>query len=589
MTKLMPAPTEPMAVARELIKDFTTEDGCLKLRYWRGDWLRWDGSRWTLDEEAARRAHLYRHLADATYIHVAKTRDGETRETRRWQPNRRKIADVIDALAAIVHLPEFVESPSWIDTTTPPYPASEVVACQNGLLHVPTRTVLPATPKFFSRVSVPFDYDPDAPEPKRWIEFLGQLWPDDLADQEQAQANVDAVKALQEAFGYFVSGRSDLQKIPMLIGPTRGGKGVVARTLTGLIGHGNVAAPTLPSLGTNFGLQPLIGKTIAIVSDARIDGISTTQIAERLLSISGEDSVTIDRKYLPTWTGKLPTRFLILSNELPRFGDASAAIAHRFLILNLQVSFLGKENPHLTDELREELPGILLWALDGLDRLTAQGRFTMPKTSIEATAELVNIASPATAFVRDECEVGADKSVPVKELFDAWREWCEEGDHKSGDVQKFGRDLRAVVAGLKRSKIYVDKVRIPHFVGVTLRVGRDAGEDKKSKHHNAEGRGPSRPKPVTSDDAEAVTRPTNALSQPENDGPRWAATPPIVEPTRDETPPKRPRTVEASKPKPLKKRCEVCRKSFTPKRADAKYCSPAHRTAAYAQRKKDGS
>ena len=91
--------------------------------------------------------------------------------------------------------------------------------------------------------------------------------------------------------------------------------------LAALVGKGNAAGPTLASLGTNFGLAPLLGKPLALVSDARLGGSDVHQIVERLLSISGEDMLTIDRKYREPWTGKLPSRFLILSNELPRFGD----------------------------------------------------------------------------------------------------------------------------------------------------------------------------------------------------------------------------------------------------------------------------
>ena len=85
-------------------------------------------------------------------------------------------------------------------------------------------------------------------------------------------------------------------------------------------------------------------------------------LVERLLSISGEDSLTIDRKYEDYWFGKLDSRFMILSNELPAFGDASGAIATRFVVLALTRSWLGRENHHLTDGLLDELPGILLGA-----------------------------------------------------------------------------------------------------------------------------------------------------------------------------------------------------------------------------------
>ena len=104
----------------------------------------------------------------------------------------------------------------------------------------------------------------------------------------------------------------------------------MGRVLTALLGKSNVCAPTLASLSQCFGLWPLIGKQLAIISDARLGGRADQQaIAERLLSISGEDGITIDRKYLVQWTGRLTTRFVIMTNELPRITDASGALASR--------------------------------------------------------------------------------------------------------------------------------------------------------------------------------------------------------------------------------------------------------------------
>ena len=99
-------------------------------------------------------------------------------------------------------------------------------------------------------------------------------------------------------------------------------------------------------MNTNFGLSPLIGKPLAIIADARL-GNSALTIVERLLSITGEDTLTVDRKYREPWTGRLPTRFVVLTNELPEFKDCVRSLANQFLTLRMTESFLGRENPGL--------------------------------------------------------------------------------------------------------------------------------------------------------------------------------------------------------------------------------------------------
>lgn len=424
----VPPPNEPLAVAHHLLPDWEHQ-GERTLRHWRGAWMRWRRSHWAESEPGEIRAELYERLGNALYDTV----DGP----KPWAPTRRKLADLEDALAARVFLSTDVDAPTWLDGSDHHGP---IVACRNGLLRVRDRQLMEHSPGFFNLAACPFNFDSKAPEPKRWLEFLHQLWPDD----EQA------ISALQEFFGYVLSGRTDQHKIMLIVGPTRSGKGTIGRVLTELVGRKNMAGPTLASLGTNFGLAPLLGKPLAIVSDARLGGGGTHQVVERLLTISGEDTIDVDRKYREPWTGRLPTRFLILSNELPNFADASGAIARRFIILTMQHSFLGKENHNLTRELLEELPGILNWALDGLARLEQQGTFTEPESSVSAIQAMVDNASPMTAFVRECCDVRPDGTVPVSDLYRAWQQWCgEQGRTHPGTLQTFGRQLQAVIAQVR--------------------------------------------------------------------------------------------------------------------------------------------
>jgi len=494
--EILPAPSAPMAVARVLMCDFTIDD-CQTLRSWRGGWMRWQQSHWADVEEAELRATFYRRLENAEYVDETT----KTPKVKPWGPNRHKVADVLAALAAVAHLPESIDPPSWLvsrdESRLNPlwptrYEASQMVACTNGLLHVGTRKLVDLTPRYFNRVAVPFDYDAATPWPARWLAFLDELWPDDP----------DSIKALQEFFGYVLSGRTDLHKILLLIGPPRSGKGTIARVLAALVGKGNAAGPTLASLGTNFGLQPLLGKPLAVVSDARLGGASVHQVVERLLSVFGEDMLTVDRKYREPWTGKLPTRFLVLSNELPRFGDASGAIAHRFIVTTMYKSFLGRENTKLTGELLTELPGILRWALDGLDRLAAGSAFTEPASSTDAIIALQDLVSPVAAFVRDVCTVGAGHEVGVTELYTAWKQWAEDNGHRPGSQQVLGRDLRAVVPQLQMRRPREGVTQTRRYFGISLSAAhngfsRDSSrlnpaDDLPTSAHNGADRGPSR-------------------------------------------------------------------------------------------------
>src|SRR5262249_11201916 len=203
--------------------------------------------------------------------------------------------------------------------------------------------------------------------------------------------------------------RLDLHKIFVMVGPTRGGKGDIARIETALIGERNVCGPTLSSLGGEFGLAPLLGKSLAGISDPRSGGGKhSSVVVDRLLSNRGDDTIEVNRKSPDQWTGHLPARLHLISNDPPRLGDASSAIVGRLVLLLTTESWLGKEDSKLEADLRKELAGILNWSLDGLQRLTVdnENHFTRVEAAEEAITINGDLASPVGAFVRDKSGVG---------------------------------------------------------------------------------------------------------------------------------------------------------------------------------------
>jgi putative DNA primase/helicase len=448
-------PTDPYPCAlRFLEKHHTGADGLL-LRHHRGDFYRHAGTHWPVAEDAVIRREVYRYLAGAGRV--------VGNRVLPVKPTSAKVNDFLDALKAAALLEAGTTAPGWIASGTG-HTADELVPMKNGLLHLPTGELLPPTPKFFNNNVLPFDYDPATQEPKKWLAFLDSVWPDDQ----------EASSTLQEEMGYLVSGDRRQQKVFLHVGPPRSGKGTIGRIIHELLGRENVAGPTLADLANNFGLAPLIGKSVAVISDARLSGRSDAAvIAERLLSISGEDAITIDRKHREHWTGTLPTRFVLLTNELPRIADASGALASRFVILTMTRSFLGREDQGLFERLKKELPAIFNWAVQGWRRLAERGRFVMPESSAAAVEDIEALSSPILAFLKASCRVEPGARVECREIYDRWCRWCEaQGRREPGTTQTFGRDLRAAVPGLKITHPRVEGVPTRFYEGVGLRVMR---------------------------------------------------------------------------------------------------------------------
>lgn len=417
-----------------------------------GGFYAWSGNAYPELDASDLRASLYGFLDQCA------ARDDKDKEPKPFRPNKSRVANVVDGLQAAANLSSTIAAPAWLDQA-PDLDPRDIIACQNGLLHLPTLALLPHTPLFFVHNAIEFAYEADASAPQ-WLDFLCQLWPNDP----------ESIDTLQEIFGLCLTADTRHQKAFLLIGPKRSGKGTIARILIALVGRCNAVSPTLASLGERFGLAPLIGKLLAVISDARL-GAKADQhaIAESMLRISGEDDVTADRKNRDAWTGRMRVRFLVISNELPRLADASGALASRFIILRLVESFYGREDQGLTVKLETELPGILNWAIAGLQRLRGRGYFTQPSSAAEAFQELEDLGSPIGAFLRERCEVAPGRHVECGRLFEAWAEWCKsQGRDHAGTVQTFARDLRAAMPALKTANLRTGNGRTRFYQGVGL-------------------------------------------------------------------------------------------------------------------------
>jgi len=446
ITKVPARTLDPNTVVADFLER-QTQDGVSRLQSWQGKYFWWQNGgyvEWSLQQV---QAALIRHLNGmATHLSTA------------------TIGNHMAQLQAQTALPEDLQRPAWIGQHAPPWSTNEILACRNVLVHLPSLVEerpdysMPATPRYFNTSVLNYDFDLQAQKPTNWIKFLEETWPNDPA----------SIDLLQEWFGYCLTPDTSQQKILLLIGPPRSGKGTIARVLRQLVGRDNYAGPTSAGLTQNFGLMDLQSKTVAVIPDARLGHPNNSAVIERLLSISGEDTLTIDRKHRGHVNVQLQTRLVLLTNELPRLTDSSGALASRMLMLQLRRGRLGREDPQLTSRLLTEIAGILLWAIEGWRRLRERGRFDESGTgTAELRQQLEELSSPLQAFIRDRCVTGEGREVSRDALYAAYRAWCtESGKQYIEDAAGFGRNLRAALPTLTDRNHRVEGRQQRFYVGI---------------------------------------------------------------------------------------------------------------------------
>lgn len=419
----------PMSHARQYLDSLhTCEEGVMLVHY-AGDYFGYKKTHYEEVEEATIRSQIYKFLDRCMKV----DRRGNPVP---FSPNPASVSAALDATKALVHLENHpnTKPPVWLSGYAQNRPeASKLISLQNGLFHLEDSILLPHSLGFFTQNSLPFAYEPNAGCPT-WEKFLNDLWGNDQ----------ESIDCLQEMFGYILSGDTRQQKFFNLIGPRRSGKGTINKVLVALLGQHNTVAPELGELCDTFGLQPWLGKLLASFTDARAPERNRNAIVSQLLRIVGGDTVTVNRKNKEAWSGYLPTRIVIYSNEVLQLTENSNALTGRMIVLRMTNSFYGKEDTELATKLERELSGIFNWSMVGLRRrLSRGGHFLQPKTGLELLEVMEELSNPIGTFFDDVLILQTDGEVDKDELFLVFKHWAHKKGINPGTDLSFKRRFLA--------------------------------------------------------------------------------------------------------------------------------------------------
>jgi len=458
---------DPHRLARINLERYASKHGGATIRYWRDEWYIWKRDRYTQVKLGELRAKLnlsIKHEFDEAHKTEVADKGSEAKPVRKVTNSL--VANVVSATQSLVVLSNKIELGTWIDNESKTKVSRNFISMRNGILDLDAllagenEVLRPHSPKWFAQVCLPYDFDPDAKCPK-WHDFL-------KFSQENDPQRIDL---LQEWAGYLLTNDTGYQKFLMLHGDGSNGKSVYCAAIEALVGTENCSHVALEKFGDRFSKTETLGKLVNIAADCgEIDKMAEGD----LKSFTSGDRTFFDRKGISGVHERPTARLMFATNMRPRIADRSSGVWRRMLIVPWRVAVPEKKRVANMDkshwwEESGELPGMLCWAIQGLYRLQAQGKFTNPDLSKIELEDYQVQSNPVKGFM-DEClSTNGETWTPTEDLYSRYRDWCKSNG-LTHPISKyvFSKELRRNFPHAERKQRRTSSGQTWGFAGVFI-------------------------------------------------------------------------------------------------------------------------
>ncbi len=339
---------------------------------------------------------------------------------------------------------------------------SNLIPFKNHIVDIDTKETFPHSSDFFTLASINYNYNPHAPEPELWNKTLGEIFSHDQ----------DTMRAMEEWIGYCMTTETKYEKLAIFAGLPRSGKGTICTVIEELIGKDNISSPQLANIIQDPILAKITSMKVALIPEAhnvpiqRRDGVVSV-----LKAITGNDSLTFDVKFKDARTVSPTCRFILSTNNVPEFVDASGALIARTLAFPFRNSFEHKTDPNLKKKLKLEVEGIAQRCIRAYEQVKARGFFTESEMMIEEKTEMKEDMNPLSSFFTRYCDFVLDAKTSTKELHDYFV-LNERLSHNKNPITeiKFSRLLKASNVGIKSIRMSgTGGVRVRGWQGIQIK------------------------------------------------------------------------------------------------------------------------
>lgn len=382
-------------------------------------WVVWTGTHWARDDLRAR--DLMLQTARSIHHEAAdqpstKDQDAIAAHARKSQQAQRLQGAMWCAQPSVAARVEDFDGEPWLLPVL-----NGTLDLRSGELHAHRRE------HYCTRLA-PAYYDPAATCPI-WVAFLERVLPD------------DEVRAfVQRLAGYSLTGLTTEQVLAFLYGQGRNGKSVFLETLAALLGDYHTAT-RIETLSATRGAG--IPNDVAALAGARLVTVSETPEGSRLneslvKDLTGGDTIAARFLRREFFQFRPQFKLWIRGNHKPQIRGTDDGIWRRVLLVPFTVQIPPEEiDPQLTERLRDELPGILVWALQGCLEWQCHG-LRPPAAVTDAVREYRTEMDTLGEFIADRCVSTPNAQAKAADLYAAYRKWCEDSGHQPVSTTRFG-------------------------------------------------------------------------------------------------------------------------------------------------------